>query len=80
MKGYPLRFRLASDEWVSRLIDAARLISDRPVFAECSSDEILGFLHGKIAAKSGALRRDGLATRLRRRGTAEGRYIPPQWG
>ena len=50
MMGYPLRFRFADDEWVSRLIDAARLISDRPVFAECSFEDILSFLYGKIAS------------------------------
>ena len=50
MKGYPLRFRLAEDEWASRLVDAARLMFESPAFAECSSDEILGFLHGKIAS------------------------------
>ena len=48
--GYPLRFRFADDESVSRLIDAARLISDRPVFAECSFEDILSFLYGKIAS------------------------------
>ena len=47
---YPLRFRFADDEWVSRLIDAARFISDRPAFAECLSEDILSFLYGKIAS------------------------------
>ena len=50
MKGYPLRFRLADDERVSRLIDTARLVPDRPVFTECSFDGILSFLYGQIAS------------------------------
>ena len=49
MKKYPLRFRFADDEWTSRLIHAARLISDRPAFAECSFEDIASLLDGKIA-------------------------------
>ena len=49
MTKYPLRFRFADDEWTSRLVHAARLISDRPAFAECSFEDIASFLDGKIA-------------------------------
>ena len=50
MNRYPLRFRFADDEWASRIVDAARFISDRPVFAECSFEDILSFLYGNIAS------------------------------
>ena len=50
MDQYPLRFRFAEDEWASRLVDAARLMSERPTFAECSPEDILNFMHGKIAS------------------------------
>ena len=50
MGKYPLRFRFAGDEWTSRLMHAARLISDRPAFAECSFEDIASFLDGKIAS------------------------------
>ena len=50
MDKYPLRFRFAEDEWASRLVDAARLMSESPAFAECSPEDILSFMHGKIAS------------------------------
>ena len=50
MKGYSLRFRFAEDEWASRLVDVARLMFERPAFAECAPEDILGFMHGKIAS------------------------------
>ena len=45
---YPLRIRFADDEWASRVSDLARLISDRPVFSECSLESILCFLEPSI--------------------------------
>ena len=50
MEGHPLRFRFADDEWASRIVDAIRLISERPAFAECSPKDILSFMHSKMAS------------------------------
>ena len=45
---YPLRVRFANDEWATRVLDMARCIVNRPVFAETSFEDILCFFDAMI--------------------------------
>ena len=48
MTKYPLRFRIPDDEWAARVIDMARVVSEHPAFADCSSESVLSFLQAEI--------------------------------